>query len=331
MQHYHDIVLYKTHQHVFVLIARFLQIFIPFVILILWGGIFSGYILIWVIVSILGWVWIFWFYYFFWSKSYFIITNEKIVVKVRNGIFSKFHMNIYFKNIRDMAFAKNNMFHYMLWYGTIFARSSAGAVGDLEAQYIPQVEKVYKILNALYSLSEEERKNITSLDAWLKFHFSSQDKWKIEWSNNFEAKQKIVWDIKWEKIQSWKEETLEQAIEKEKNILLGIQGIKEVVLLDGKDRRYIFEHEEERNHGVHECLRRQVLFAATHDSTLRQPDEAIVMQAGEKVIFPVVEFHEIKRKKVSSSSPWLIVHEYLVPKFQDFDDYDATLLIWFDK
>jgi hypothetical protein len=69
---------------------------------------------------------------------------------------------------------------------------------------------------------------------------------------------------------------------------------------------------------VHECLRRQILFAATHDSTLRDPDEAIVMKAGEKVVFPVVDFHEIKRKKVSSSSPGIEIHEYLVPKFKDF-------------
>jgi len=130
--------------------------------------------------------------------------------------------------------------------------------------------------------------------------------------------------------ETWITETLEEAIETERNVLLSIQGIKEVVLLEGKDRRYIFEHEEERNHGVFECLRRQVLFAVTHDSTFRKPDEPIVMKAGEKVIFPVIEFHEIKRKKVSSSSPWLRVHNYLVPKFQDFDEYDATLLIWFD-
>jgi len=44
----------------------------------------------------------------------------------------------------------------------------------------------------------------------------------------------------------------------------------------------------------------------------------------------VIEFHEIKRKKVSSSSPGLTIHEYLVPKFQNLWDYDATLLIWFD-
>ena len=97
--------------------------------------------------------------------------------------------------------------------------------------------------------------------------------------------------------------------------------------MDDKDRRFIFEQEEERNHGVHECLRRQVLFAVTHDSTFREPDEAIVLKAGEKVIFPVIEFHEIKRKKVSSSSPGLAVHDYLTPKFKKLGEYDATLLI----
>ena len=215
-----------------------------------------------------------------------------------------------------MAFAKNNIFHYLLGFGTIFARSSAGAVWDLEAQHIPDVEKVYKILNALYSLSEEERRKIISLDEALQLHFSSE---KTPNGDLLSSKGEVS-----------KNETLEQAIEKEKKILLWIQGIKEVVLLDGKDRRYIFEHEQEKNHGVFECLRRQVLFAATHDSTLREPDEAIVMQAGEKVIFPVVEFHEIQRKKVSSSSPGVKIHEYLSPKFQNLDAYDATLLIWFD-
>ena len=169
----------------------------------------------------------------------------------------------------------------------------------------------------LHSLSDDERKNILSIeDIYKKQHKQER---KIDTQNIQES---------WETV--WVIETLEEAIEKEKNVLLAIQGIKEIVLLDGKDRRYIFEHEEERNHWVFECLRRQVLFAATHDSTLRDPDEAIVMKAWEKVIFSVVEFHEIKRKKVSSSSPWLSVHKYLVPKFQDFDDYDATLLIWFD-
>jgi hypothetical protein len=68
-----------------------------------------------------------------------------------------------------------------------------------------------------------------------------------------------------------------------------------VVLLDASDRKNIFSLEEERNHGVFESLRKKVLFAAIHDSSLRHPDEAIVLKAGEKVIFPTVKFHEILR------------------------------------
>jgi len=103
--------------------------------------------------------------------------------------------------------------------------------------------------------------------------------------------------------------------------------LKEVVVLSDADRRYIFENEEDKNHGVYESLRKQVLFAATHDSTFREPDEAIVMKAGKKVIFPTVKFHEIKRPSVVSSSPGMEVHKYLVPKFQDVGEYDATLII----
>lgn len=215
-------------------------------------------------------------------------------------------MSIHYKNIRDTAFAKNHILHYLLWYGTLFARSSAWAVGDLEARSIPRIEKVYKMINALHNFSDEERKQITRLS-------------QLTNPDEFSEPSTV------EKV-----ETIEEATQKEKQILLDIQGVKEVVVLSDTDRRYIFEHEEERNHWVHESLRRQVLFAATHDSTFRDPDEAIVMKAWEKVIFPVIEFHELKRKKVSSSSPWMDVHEYLVPKFKNFWDFDATLIIWFD-
>jgi len=149
-------------------------------------------------------------------------------------------------------------------------------------------------VNYLYNLSEEERKNLHNVDEILDIN-------SVETQN----------------IASLSSETLSEAAEKEKNILLGIQGIKEVIELTDTDRRYIFEHEEDRNHGVYECLRRQVLFAATHDATFREPDEAIVMKAGEKVVFPVINFHEIKRKKVSSSSPGWEIHKYLAQKFEN--------------
>lgn len=227
-------------------------------------------------------------------------------MKVRNGIFSKYHMNIYFKNIRDLAYSKNNFIHYILNCWSLFARSSAWSTWDFEAYFLPKIEKVYKIINNIYLLSEEKREMLDDVDS--------------------------IDDIKSERkeIKQTKKETLEEIIEKEKNILLWIQWIKEVVLLTDKDKVFIFENEEDRNHWVYESLRKKVLFAITHDSTFRNPDEAIVYKKWEKTIFPTVKFHEINRLWVVSSSPWIKVHEYLKPKFEKMYEYDATILVGFD-
>lgn len=216
-------------------------------------------------------------------------------------------MAIDYGSIRDIAFSKNNILHYITGGGTLFARSSAAAIGDFEAYWTPNIDKVYKLVNYIHHLNSDTRKDLDHIDNILEIAKPGRDI-----------------------ISGREQETLSQAVKKEKQVLLNIQWIKEVVLLDDSDRRYIFEHEEDRNHWVYECLRRQVVFVATHDSTFRDPDEAIVMKAGEKVVFPVIEFHEIKRKKVSSSSPGLKIHKYLEDKFENMWDYDATLLIWFD-
>ncbi len=320
MPHYTDNVLYKTHQHYLVLVMKFISRFMSWSV---WVFVVGKYVLEWglfpqIFLILWGWAVIFGRYYFFWVKSYFIISNEKIIVKVRNGLFSKFHMSIHYKNIRDTAFSKNNILHYAFNYGTLFARSSAGAVGDLEARSIPDIEKVYKIVNYLHQLSTEERKDLEHIDGIITNMVSGRD---------IEASSKT---IPQSKKSGWEKETPKQAIQKETQILLNIQWIKEVVVLSDADRRYIFENEEDRNHGVYESLRKQVLLAVTHDSTFRTPDEAIVMKAGEKVVFPTVKFHEINRPSVISSSPGTKVHEYLIPKFQKLWEYDATLIIGFD-
>lgn len=305
-----DNVLYKTRQHILILVSKCLRLIIPIIITV----VFLGWILFpeWSIVSQCLWIVVLSlivviYEYFLWSKSYLLITNEKLVKKVRNGIFSKFHMAIHYDNIRDVAFSKNNVFHYLTDTGSLFARSSAAAVGDFEAYWTPRIEKVYKLVNYLHNLDPKIRKNLDHIDGV---------------TGSMTAGRDIVW--------GQPQETLDEAAQKEIQTLLSIQWIKEVVVLSDSDRRHIFEHEEDRNHGVYESLRKQVLLAATHDSTFREPDEAIVMKAEKKVIFPTVKFYEIQRSSVVSSSPGQEVHEYLVPKFQNLWEYDATLIIWFD-
>ena len=79
-------------------------------------------------------------------------------------------MSIYFKNIKDIAYSKNNIFHYMFNYWTFFARSSAGAGGDFEWNALPDIEKIYKYVNNIYLLSEEKRELLDSIDnlEWVK-------------------------------------------------------------------------------------------------------------------------------------------------------------------
>jgi len=295
-----DIVLYKTHQHKIILFSNFLAHFFKYWII---TSIIFIYFFLWIILAQIASVIIiliifFLFDFYFWSKSYFIISNEKILIKVRNGIFSKYHMNIYYKNIRDMAYSKNNIMHYAFNYGTFFARSSAWATWDFEAKHIPKVEEVYTIINNLFLLNDDERKKVNSLS-----------------------------DLKENNIKTEKKETV---IENEKKILESIKWIKEVIVLNDIDRKFIFSHEEDRNHWVYECIKRKVLFCVTHDSNFRDPDSLIVLKLGNKVIFPAVSFHEIKRPSTVSSSPWLDVHNYLIKKFNNPDDYDATILIGFD-
>lgn len=209
-------------------------------------------------------------------------------------------MSIYYKNIRDLAYSRNNILHYFFNYWIFFARSSAWAEWDFEVPYIPDVEKVYKIINALYLLPDEKRRYVRTLEDIKSFNGP---------------------DVL---------ENIAAVIEMEKQNLLSIQWIKEVVLLNDEDRRYIFEHEEEKNHGVYECIKRRVLFSATHDSTFRNPDAPIVLKLWNKVIFPAVNFHEITRPSTVSSSPWIDIHNFLSQKFTHLDQYDATLLIGFD-
>ncbi len=304
MDNFSDKILFKTKQHKIVLFMKFLKnelIFVvPTVVVIYILFKISVFILliIFLVLSFIIFSWVF----FFWNKSYFIITNKKLSIKVRNWLFSKFHMSIYFKNIKDIAYSKNNVLHYMFDYWTFFARSSAGSSWDFEWPALPNIEKIYKYVNNIYLLSEEKRELLESIDN--------------------------VENVNLEKTVN--KETFEEIVNKEKNVLLNIVWVKEVVLLNDKDRAFIFENEEDRNHWVYEALRKKVLFVITHDSSFRNPDESIVLQKWDKVIFPTVKFHEIKRDSVLSASPWLSVHNYLKDKFVNLWEYDATILVWFD-
>lgn len=246
-------------------------------------------------VFILG-VFIYSYYYFFWRQSYFLVTSESLSIHVRNGLFSQYNMRVLFKEVKDMAYSKNHFLHYIFNYWVLFIRTSAAGDGSFIIGDIPKIEDIYKKISYMHSIWESWRNSLVSTDVLEKKQTKSKDE--------------IIKDVK--------------------NTLLSIRWIVEVELLTNQDKKFIFENEEDRNHGVYECIKREVTFMATHDSSFRNADAPIVLKLWSKVIFPPVSFHEITEKNTVSSSPWVEVHNYLIKKLKHIWEYDATLLIWFD-
>lgn len=295
-------VLFKTHQHIIVPIVDICKwIIITSVPLSIITFFISEYSLsITLGVFLLPTIIISAYHLFFWNRWFFQITNQRLSINARNWFFSQYDISIYFKNIKDIAYSKNNILHYIFNYWTFFARSWWWIEGDFQVKHLPNIEKIYKYINYIYSLSEEDRKNINYIQQTTQKNPENENK------------------------------TKEEIIESEKINLLQIPWIKEIIQLNWDDKKYIFENEEDRNHWIYETLKRDVVFCVTHDSLFREADTPIVLQEWNKVIFPAVSFHEIKQKNTISGSPGLRVHNYLMHKFSNTDWMDATILIWFD-
>jgi hypothetical protein len=103
-----------------------------------------------------------------------MIGNQKITLSVRNGIFSQYAMNIRYRNIRDCAVSKNNIFGYLFKYGTIFVRASSGSDGDFHAEYVPKVGKVYALINALSRYTDDERSHFDTIEKLHTHHIAKE-------------------------------------------------------------------------------------------------------------------------------------------------------------
>ncbi|MDD2566117.1 MAG: hypothetical protein PHZ26_05535 [Candidatus Gracilibacteria bacterium] len=291
-------ILYKTNRHPYLFLIQVIKWILPIIVLGIIGFYIFDSLLILGVSILLAVILIIINKKIFWYNSYFYITNKKIALKVRNGFFSEYEMNLYFNQIKDMAYSKNNVLNYLLNCGTFFARSS-GAEDDsgFTVNFIPDIENVFSIISQLYSLPQEKREKIN----------------KIE--DLFDKKTIL---------------TKDEIIKTELEHLLSLKGIIDGYVLSDNDKRFVFENEEDRNHGVYETIKREVVYCITHDELFRDPDAPIVFKYGNKVIFPAIGFHEINRKMIVSSSPGINVHEYLIKKLKLFRKDDATLLIGFD-
>lgn len=81
-----------------------------------------------------------------------------------------------------------------------------------------------------------------------------------------------------DKTQDKKQESDINIITKEAKTLKNKEGIHEIILLNDEDRLQVFEKEEERNHGVHEVLRKSVVYAIIHGESFSVEDQNEVIR-----------------------------------------------------
>lgn len=108
-----------------------------------------------------------------------------------------------------------------------------------------------------------------------------------------------------------------------------LPGITRHYLLTPIEQKYVNDHENENNAGVHEASMRMFCVCLVHDSTWREPTQTIVRKENGEIIFPPVVFPEVPAKNVVSSSPGLEIHDWLKKRVRVEGD-EATLLIGFD-
>jgi len=229
-------------------------------------------------------------HYQIWKSSIFIVTNKRVSCHLRPTLFSHYSKDINLDQIIDVEQKISGILGFLLGLGTILAKSKAGPHDNFVIDNIPQTNKVKDFISHLLVLKEEERQQAG--------HFSV----KLPLNKKKELVDRVINQVK------------------------ALRGIGDAVVLSEADRQYIWQHEEERNHGVFECLARDVTIAMTHNGSFRAPEGEITVEKGGKVIFPPVTFSEIKGGDVVSSSPGWAIHEYLRQKVT-VHDMEATLLL----
>ena len=115
------------------------------------------------------------------------------------------------------------------------------------------------------------------------------------------------------------------------NELEKIPGLYNFAILGETHKKTVLEIKDSRNTGVLRCLGKQFVMVMTHDSKFRQPDNSLVLQTSEGIVFPALPFPEINAKKPISASPSKKVHDYLIKTFDmNITEEHATLLVGFD-
>ena len=120
-------------------------------------------------------------------------------------------------------------------------------------------------------------------------------------------------------------------VESALEVLETVNGLYNFIILNGNDRKEILLLENSWNFGIKECLTKDIVVLAIHNSLFETPKEVFKIQKDKKVTLLPVNFHYLEDMNAVSGSPSLKVHDYLIKKYDlKLNDEEATLLVGFD-
>jgi len=83
------------------------------------------------------------------EKTLFIITNKRLTQFVQTSPFTGFQLSLAFDQVADTAASTHNYLQKIFGFGSLFARSSAGAQGDFLVENLQFHEDLHNWLNKL--------------------------------------------------------------------------------------------------------------------------------------------------------------------------------------
>ena len=119
------------------------------------------------------------------------------------------------------------------------------------------------------------------------------------------------------------------SLEQLKRMLRSVRGLRVLAILDDETKETILQREDQRNKGVQNVLRKNVVVLVAHDSLFRSPQEALLETGPRGILFRSLPFPELVERGYADAivaSPGWDVHAFLQERFR-LADGEASLLV----
>lgn len=103
------------------------------------------------------------------EKTLFIVTNKRLTQFVQTSPFTGFQLSLAFDQVVDTAASTYTYLQKIFGFGSLFARSSAGAQGDFLVESLQFHEDVHNWLNKLLTQCAQKADKERALDGFRPF------------------------------------------------------------------------------------------------------------------------------------------------------------------